>query len=73
MSFHSVGASSSSFVGVCPLFVVFLLVALDPLLLALSYLFFVHCVATPSLLLLLLFLIYSNFQDLSVVVNVFVF
>ena len=32
----------------------FLLVAPNPLLLALSYLFFVHCVATPSLLLLLL-------------------
>ena len=31
----------------------FLPVAPDPLLLALSYLFFVHCVATPSLLLLL--------------------
>ena len=30
----------------------FLLVAPNPLLLALSYLFFVHCVATPSLLLL---------------------
>ena len=33
----------------------FLPVAPDPLLLALSYLFFVHCVATPSLLLLLFF------------------